>query len=108
MYQPARTDRPTRVIATLYSDYRTISNDLIATLQKLFRDMCLFLDQSVQHFVQRANNETGSLIFSISNPQAVVLFQYEGELPSAWLYPQVALRKDNDAGSPAEGSEHQE
>jgi hypothetical protein len=91
MYQPARTDRPTRVIATLFSDYSTISNDLIATLQKLFRDMCVFLDQFIQHFVQRANNETGSLPFNISNPQAVLLFQYDGELPSAWLYPQVIL-----------------
>ncbi len=88
MYQPARTGRPTRVIATLYSDYRTITTDLIATLQKLFADMCLFLDRFVEHFAQRANKQTKSPMFDMSNSQAL-LFQYEGELPSAWLYPPV-------------------
>jgi len=97
MYQPASTGHPTRVIATLFTDYKTLTSDLISTLQKLFQDMCLFLDRFVEHFVQRANNETKSLIFNVSNPQAILLFQYEGELPSAWLYPQVDVAGDDNA-----------
>jgi hypothetical protein len=91
MYRPPTSRQRTRVMAMLFSDYKTLTSDLIGTLQKLFQDMCLFLDRFVEHFVQRANKQTKSLIFNVSNPQATLLFQYEGELPSAWLYPEIAV-----------------
>jgi hypothetical protein len=96
MFQPARPDRATRVIAALYSDYNTISSDLVTTLQRLFQDLCLFLDRYVDHFVRSVSSQTKSPIFNVANPQAILFFQYEGELPSAWLYPQIRTQGAND------------
>ena len=68
MYRPPTSSQRRRVMAMLFSDYKTLTSDLIGTLQRLFQDMCLFLDRFVEHFVQRANKQTKSLIFNVSNP----------------------------------------
>ena len=81
--------RPAKVIAMLYSDYRTLAGDLIVTLEKLFHDLCIFLDGFVQHFAHKVNYETQSILFDPSDARSLLLFQYEGELPSRWLYPDV-------------------
>ncbi|MGE5113690.1 MAG: hypothetical protein ACM3JB_22735, partial [Acidobacteriaceae bacterium] len=88
MFRP-QGSHPAKVIAMLYSDYRTLTGDLIVTLEKLFRDLCVFLDGFVQHFAHKVNHETQSVLFDPSDSRSLLWFQYEDDLPSDWLYPEI-------------------
>jgi hypothetical protein len=91
IYRPATKDQEAQVVATLYSDYRSICADLFPVLKKLVKELFVFLDRFLEHFNQSARRHTGSPVLDlISNPDVVTLFQYEGVLPSAWLYPEIA------------------
>lgn len=89
MYQPPSGGAPAKLMPMLFSDYKTLTRDLLTLLQKVMKDMCVFLDRYVEHFNAIASEQTESSFLNLGNPQALVLFQYEGELPSAWLYPVV-------------------
>ncbi len=90
MYQPTAGDAPAKLMPMLFSDYRTLTLDLFTLLQKVMKDMCVFLDRYAEHFDNIASEQTKSLFLDLNNPQAITLFQYEGELPSGWLYPVVS------------------
>lgn len=87
MYQPPSRDAPAKLMPMLFSDYKTLTRDLFTLLQKVMEDMCIFLDRYAEHFNTIASERTNSVFLDLDNPQALGLFQYEGELPSAWLYP---------------------
>jgi hypothetical protein len=87
MYQPPTGGAPAKLMPMLFSDYKTLTRDLFTLLQKVMKDMCVFLDRYVEHLNAIANGQTQSSLLNLGDPLASVLFQYEGELPSAWLYP---------------------
>jgi len=88
-YSPPDRSAPAKVMPMLYSDYKTLTLDLFKLLQKVMRDLCIFLDQYVEHFTAVASEQTNSLLLDLKNVEAITLFNYDGELPSAWLYPTV-------------------
>jgi len=101
MYQPTEADQPAKIMASLFSDYKTLTQDLFTLLPRIVRGIFVFLDRFVEHFSMLASKETNSLMINLANPQAILLFQYDGGLPSRWLYPDVTARQPVESDEPA-------
>ena len=90
MYRPTDGSEPAKIMPMLFSDYKTLTLDLFTLLQKVMKDLCVFLDRFVVHFNALATKRTGSMLLNLDNPDAILLFRYEADIPSAWLYPKVS------------------
>lgn len=94
IFRPATKDQEAEIGATLYSDYRSICTNLFPVLKTLVRELFVFLDRFLVHFNHYASTQTGSPVLKLGNPDLVTLFHYDGMLPSAWLYPDIAHDKE--------------
>jgi hypothetical protein len=94
VYKPQEGGAPAKLMPMLYSDHKTLTLDLFKLLQRVTKEMCIFFDRYVEHFNRLASEQTKSEFLNLTNPDSITLFRYEGELPSAWLYPILSVPDD--------------
>jgi hypothetical protein len=83
-YQPGKVPDENQVQAFLYGDVGSQDGSLLLTVQKLVDELCLFLDSYFEHFSEKVESQFGGRL-----SLETVLFEFEAELPSAWLFPQI-------------------
>lgn len=91
IYRPGTTKSEPEVIAHLY----TISKSawaLVPTLKGLVSDLFVFLDNYVRHFNDMVLGVDGTSILDLEKPGSTVLFEFEDQLPSSWLYPTIVSK----------------
>lgn len=89
IYRPAGPVEQAKVMAHLYSDYRSFCSDLFPVLTRVVRELFIFLDSYLEYFNAVASKQTNAVVLNLANPDATYLFQYEATFPSAWLYPEI-------------------
>jgi hypothetical protein len=85
-YQPGKVPDENQVHTFLYGDVGLKVGSLLPTVQKLVDELCIFLDSYFDHFSKRVELQFGG---RLPHPFGTVLFEFEGRLASAWLYPQI-------------------
>jgi hypothetical protein len=85
-YRPGKVPDENQVQAFLYGNVGSSGGNLLPTIQKLVDDLCLFLDSYFDHYSKKLGVEMGGQLVS---PSGTLLFEFEGHLPSAWLYPEI-------------------
>lgn len=84
-YQSAKAPDENQIHAFLYGDVGSQGVSLLPAIQKLVDELCIFLDSYFEHFSRKVELQFGGKL-----SPGTILFEFEGDLPSAWLFPQVS------------------
>ncbi len=87
-YQPGKTLDQNQVHAFLYGPFGS-TGSLLPSIQELVDELFLYLDSYVTHFSSHVEQRTGASLFNWHDLPSCVLFEFEAEIPSRWLYPQI-------------------
>jgi hypothetical protein len=84
-YKPGKVPDENQVAAFLYDDVGPMVGDLLPKIETLVDELCIFLDSYFDHFSKKVQAQLGGQL-----PESgTVLFEFQGRLRSAWLYPQL-------------------
>lgn len=89
-YQPGETPDHNCIHAIMYGGPDVKVTNLVPHLQQLTKELFLFLDSYVKHFVARIEQAFGGPLPEAHLPSFSLLYQFEKELPSEWLYPAIS------------------
>lgn len=89
IYRPGRGEGPPAIMPMLFSDRQTLTLNLFTLLQRVMLGLCVFFDHFLEHFNALIAKQTRSIFMNLDSPDSVLLFHYEADLPSDWLFPSV-------------------
>jgi hypothetical protein len=99
LYQPGTTPDQNRVHAFIYGNASSAVNSLIPAIQNLVAELFAYLDSYVIHFSNRLEQEIGGSLLDWEDCRSSLLYTFEGELASRWLYPTLTPSRVGGAKS---------
>src|SRR5262249_28265198 len=64
IYRPSSSTEQARVMAPLYSDYRSFCTDLFPVLTRVVRELFIFLDSYIEYFNELASKQTQAVVLN--------------------------------------------
>lgn len=101
MIRPSPLKLNPELVAHLYSSSSSVWA-VFPTLQGVVKDLFYFLDLYLIHFNQLTATKLGTPVLDLGTSRAALLFEFEGNLPSSWLYPHLTATGERAAISQIE------